>query len=290
MARHSISLKARRKKVKALAAYSRKYTVRNNTIPKVEDLKLIDIPCTWNTDRTIKATKDSAKWYEDDWYVTIREKALKEIREKTYSKNNKDGKYKFKGKRKPWYMLDSRKTLHYETRKTSWGERTDWFKVPSEAQVMYDKTLFRPKGRAWYMEQVVQHKLAKWEKKNPCPIKKDDTQQDLFEKEYFIPWKEEREKALERIRDFVVSVYDKLPLVGRFSKKADEFEEEQVAELKDKDNEGHNVNELDPKKSKLLKKAQKITNKVKGKRPNLVCTNLKDHKRQKGRIILPKAA
>lgn len=149
---------------------------------------------------------------------------------------------------------------------------------------------FRPKGRAWFMEQIVQHKLAKWEKKNPCPVKTDDKQQDLFEEEFVVPWKAKREMALEHFRDFVVSMYDKLPLTGRFQKSETEYVEKPVAKIKDINMEGHKVNDLDPKKSKLLKKAQKKTNQVKAKHANLISTNLKDHKRSRGRIILPMAA
>ena len=120
--------------------------------------------------------------------------------------------------------------------------------------------------------------------------KEDQNPPDIFEQEYLIPWKAKRDLAIERIRDFVVSIYDKLPLTGRFEKSDNKFVEEPVAEIKDINGEGHHINELDPKKSKLLKVAQKVTNKTKEKHRNLVCTNLKDHKRQKGRIILPKAA
>ena len=105
-------------------------------------------------------------------------------------------------------------------------------------------------------------------------------------------WKQLRETAKERFRDFVVSIYDPLPLTGRFviaKEGSATYAEEKVAEIKDIDGEGHRVNEL-PKDSKLIKKAQKITNETKAKRKNLVATNLKDHKRQKGRIILPEAA
>ena len=149
---------------------------------------------------------------------------------------------------------------------------------------------FHPKGISWFMEQVVQHKLAKWEKKNPCPVKQDQNHPDLFEQEYVVPWKAKREVALEHIRDFVVSIYDKLPLTGRFEESDNVFVEKLIAEIKDINGEGHKINKLDPKKSKLLKVAQKKTNEVKAKNRNLVCTNLRDHKRQKGRIILPKAA
>lgn len=262
MGHSSISIKARRRKVANLAAYSRQHSVKNCTIPK--------------------NIVNNAIWDANKWYAEMRENAKKAIKE--------DKQYKYKGKRKPWYMLDTRKRKHYEEHKESWGTRTDCFRVPSEAAVLYNKTVFVPKGKAWYMEALVQHKLARWERKNPCPVKTDGDQHDLFEKEFLVPWEESREKALERIRDFVVSVYDKLPLEGRFKKSETKYEEKKIADIKDINGEGHKVNELDPKKSKLLKKAQAETNKVHAKNNNLVCTNLKDHKRQKGRIILPKAA
>jgi hypothetical protein len=135
-----------------------------------------------------------------------------------------------------------------------------------------------------YMEKLVEHKVKKWERKNPQPA-------DMFVEDVE-KWKQERETAKERFRDFVVSIYDPLSLTGRFviaKENSITYQEEKVAELKDINGEGHKVNEL-PKDSKLIKKAQKVTNETKVKRPNLVATNLKDHKRQKGRIILPQAA
>ena len=139
-----------------------------------------------------------------------------------------------------------------------------------------------------YMEKLTQHKLAKWEQKHPKPCKDDD----LFKEEMIPLWEDERRRAEERLRDFVVSIYDKLPLIGRFEQKKDgmaTYQEKKVADLKDENGDGHRVNEISVD-SKLVKKAQKITNKVHAKHANLVCTNLKDHKRQKGRIILPQAA
>ena len=129
--------------------------------------------------------------------------------------------------------------------------------------------------------------MRRWkrEKKHqkPCP---DD---DLFKDEMIPQWEKSREEALIRIRDFVVSMFDKLPLSGRFKESDNKFTEKPVAEIKDINGEGHRVNELD-ENSKLLKKAQKITNETKAKNAKLVATNLKDHKHKKGRMILPKAA
>ena len=138
-----------------------------------------------------------------------------------------------------------------------------------------------PAAEKW--EAYAQDKLKKWEKKHPKPCKDDD----LFKEEFIPMWEGQRVKALERIRDFVVSVYDKLPLTGRFKQAENKFSEEKVADIKDINGEGHHLNDLDPEKSKLLNKAKKVTNKVHAKRDNLVCTNLKDHKRKNGRIILP---
>lgn len=136
-------------------------------------------------------------------------------------------------------------------------------------------------NKVQYMEELVQHKTAKWERKHVCP--------EAMFTEDVEKWKQERENAVQRFRDFVVSIYDKLHLTGRFVVAKDNYSEEKVAEIKDINGEGHRVNEL-PKDSPLIKKAQKITNEVKSKRQNLVATNLKDHKKQKGRIILPEAA
>jgi hypothetical protein len=136
-------------------------------------------------------------------------------------------------------------------------------------------------NKVQYMEKLVEHKLAKWERKNVCP--------EAMFTEDVEKWKHERETMKERFRDFVVSIYDKLHLTGRFVVAENKYTEEKVAEIKDVDGEGHHINDL-PKTSKLIKKAQKITNETKAKRQNLVATNLKDHKKQKGRIILPQAA
>lgn len=142
----------------------------------------------------------------------------------------------------------------------------------------------KPLNRIAYMEKLVEHKTAKWERKHPKPM-------DMFAEEVE-KWKQERETAIERIRDFVVSVYDRLLLTGRFvlnKENSATYQEEKIAEIKDINGEGHKINEL-PKDSKLMKKAQKIVDETKYKRNNLVCGNLRDHKHKTGRIILPQAA
>ena len=156
---------------------------------------------------------------------------------------------------------------------------------PTQKYVDIQKKLWKNLGQAAKMELYVQDKLKKWEKKHPKPCPDDD----LFKDEMIPVWEHEKEQTLTHIRDFVVSMFDKLPLVGRFKTGTAVYQEKLVAELKDHNGEGHKVNDLE-KNSKLLKKAQKVTNKIHAKHANLVCTNLGDHKRKHGRIILPKAA
>ena len=291
MNRRTRAKQVRRKRVVELAAYSRRYTVNNCTIPKADESQLIELECPWNKNRKLVGTKDTEKWDANKWYKDQR-KSAKDARQKsTYSKSNLSGKYKYKGKEKPWYMLDTRKRYHYEERETKWGKMTDFFRVPSESAELYNKTVPNLKrGFAWTANKVVNWKLEKWEKKNPCPVKVDQNQQDLFEKEYLIPWKEERAKAEERIRDFVVSVYDKLPLIGRFQLTDDNFIEREVAKIKDYNGDSFDMKKIFNGKGRLMKTAQKVTNEIHAKNTNLVCTKLRDHKGWKGRIILPKAA
>ena len=261
--------------INELAANSRKNTVNNCTIPK-SSLELYQVP--WNT-ITNKLSRFNVGPNMAGRYYKKGKKG--ELTPLEYSWNiQKDG-YK------------QPKTLRKKYKKKYWNRDGTIRKIvshPSDFDKFPDRTFHPNLGQAWYMEQVTQHKIARWERKNPCPVKTDQNPPDIFEKEFLEPWKAQRELALERIRDFVVSMYDKLPLTGRFQKAEHVFIEEPVAEIKDYEGDGHKINEADPKKSKTIKKAQKVTNAVHAKHKNLVCTNLKDHKRTKGRILIPKAA
>lgn len=166
-------------------------------------------------------------------------------------------------RKRPWFILLKRDSVKIESsRKTKKLNRTE------------------------LMEGYVQHKLQKWERKNPCPVRKDD----LFYSQEFPVWEAKRNAAEERIRDLVVAKYDKLSLVGRFKQSDDKFAEQEVAQIKDNGETAKHggVNNL-PESSKVIKMARKETNKVKAKRSNLVCTNLKDHRRKTGRLLLPNA-
>ena len=252
MGHSSVRIKVRRRKVANLAAQSRQHTVRNNIIPKADKSEIIEIKMPWGT-------VTGTKWHG----------------------------YKMPDKGYPQHKPMMKKHMEWiynkETRKTEKVVVASTF--PTKKYVDIQKSLWKNLGKAAKMEAYTQEKLKKWEKKHPKPCPTDD----LFKDEFVPKWEKDREDALIHIRDFVVSMFDKLPLTGRFKTGEHKFDEKQIAEIKDINGEGHNVNELD-KDSKLLKKAQKITDKTHAKHANLVSTNLRDHKRSKGRIILPKAA
>lgn len=252
MGSRSVRPKVRRRKVAHLAAYSRQFSVRNCTIPKADENEVIEIKMPWGT---VTGTKWHGYKMPDKGYPQPKPMMKKHV-EWIYNK---------------------------ETHKTEKVNVASTF--PTKKYEDIQKKLWKNLGKAAKMELYVQDKLKKWIKKHPKPCPDDD----LFKDEMIPAWEAEKEQALIRIRDFVVSMFDKLPLTGRFKISEYKYDEEKIAELKDINGDGHRVNDLD-KNSKLLKKAQDTVDKVHVKRANLVAGNLKDHKRQKGRMILPQAA
>lgn len=252
MGHSSVRLKVRRRKVTHLAANSRQFSVRNCTVPPANKEDIIDIKYEWGT---VKGTKGGGWNIPKEGYPQVKSMMKKHVK---------------------WIY-------NKETHKTDKVVVPSTF--PTKKYVEIQKKLWKNLGQAAKMELYVQDKLKKWEKKHPKPCPDDD----LFKDEMIPAWEAEKEQALIHIRDFVVSMFDKLPLVGRFKTGTAVYQEKQIAELKDVNGEGHRVNSLD-KNSKLLKKAQKVTNKIHAKHANLVCSNLGDHKRKHGRIILPQAA
>lgn len=201
-------------------------------------------------------------------YRDIKEKWIKDFNKShgTTSKFcKKYGIHGFKRKR-PWYVLLKRDS------------------VPIESSKKVKKL-----NHTELMEGYVQHKLHKWEQKHPCPVKKDD----LFYSQQYPIWEQEKQSAEERLRDLVINKYtNKLSLVGRFEINDDKYEELEVAKITDKFGETvkyGGINKL-PVESKVMRKAQHMTNITKKRHPKCVCTNLRDHKKQRGRILLPKMA
>lgn len=295
MGNSRIRAKVRRRRVAILAAKSRQFTVKNNTIPQV-GLNTKKVITMWHEIRTSKFdTPVFGKMFEidEDGHFHLIEhefdptpllinrkqpKCLMKLKKRKYGKKHRT----INSINSPMLVQNIKRPkinefLHY-TKAVRIGNKTyiEGFKnYPYNLPKM---------NRVEYMEALVEHKTTKWERKNPKPL-------DMFTEEVE-KWKQLRENAIERIRDFVVSMYDPLLLTGRFvlnGANSASYQEEKIAELKDINGEGHKVNAL-PKDSKLMKKAQKVVDETKHKRNNLVCGNLRDHKRKTGRIILPKAA
>ena len=209
--------------------------------------------------------------YLDDYvekYRDAKEKWLKDFNKHHGTTSEFCKKHGIKGlkRKRPWYVLLKRDSVTIESSK----------KV-------------KKLNHTELMEGYVQHKLQKWEQRHPCPVKKDD----LFYSQQYPIWEQEKQSAEERLRDLVINKYtNKLLLVGRFEVSESKYKEYKVAEITDKFGETvkyGGVNNL-PKKSKVMRKAQRLTNITKKTNPKCVCTNLRDHKKQRGRILLPKVA
>ena len=303
MGNSRIRAKVRRRRVAILAAKSRQFDVKNN-LRKLGNPEITEFKYNKDSEPRI-AIKQSGKTYIQEGFGTI---SLPRGVD-----GNGNPMTLFEIKQHGRYLLVSDKPDHlgmrfhlpdhsweYEHHKQVKSLRKKYKKKyyckgskdirkivehPSDYDQFKNYPYNLPKmNKVEYMEKLVEHKTAKWERKNPKPL-------DMFAEEVE-KWKQLRENAIERIRDFVVSVYDPLLLTGRFvlNKEASAtYQEEKIAEIKDINGEGHKINAL-PKDSKLMKKAQKVVDETKHKRNNLVCGNLRDHKRKTGRIILPKAA
>ena len=303
MGNSRIRAKVRRRRVAILAAKSRQFDV-NNHLRKLGNPEITEFKYNKDSEPRI-AIKQNGKTFIQEGFGTI--SLPREV------DDNGNPMAPFKIKQHGRYLLVSDKPDHlgmrfhlpdhsweYEHHKQVKSLRKKYKKKyyckgskdirkivehPSDYDQFKNYPYNLPKmNKVEYMEKLVKHKTAKWERKNPKPL-------DMFAEEVE-KWKQLRENAIERIRDFVVSVYDPLLLTGRFvmNKEASAtYQEEKIAEIKDINGEGHKVNAL-PKDSKLMKKAQKVVDETKHKRNNLVCGNLRDHKRKTGRIILPKAA
>lgn len=282
MAHSRIRPKVRRRKVAQLAARSKQFSVNNNTIPQI-GLNAKNTVRIWHEVRTTKFdTPIYGKLFEIDekgqYHLVEREfdptpMIIAADRKKIGKRLMKLKKRKYSKKHETTNGVGG--IMMVQNTKPGRQKRNDFLYFKN-----YPYNL--PKmNKVEYMEKLVEHKTAKWERKHPKPY-------DMYTEEVE-RWKQERETAIERIRDFVVSVYDKLLLTGRFKISENKYNEEKIADIKDINGEGHHVNEL-PASSKLIKKAQKTVNETKAKHASLVAGNLRDHKKQKGRIILPQAA
>ena len=302
MANSRIRAKVRRRRVAILAAKSRQFDVKNH-LRKLGNPEITEFKYNKDSEPRI-AIKQNGKTFVQEGFGVVRTPNFEFKQHGRYLLVSDkpdhlgmrfhlpDHSWEYERHKQPKRLIKLKKRTG-KCRRSIRAKRNDFTtytrailindKIYTESFPNFPYTL--PKmNKVQYMEKLVEHKTAKWERKNPKPL-------DMFTEEVE-KWKQLRENAIERIRDFVVSVYDPLLLTGRFvlnKENSATYQEEKIAEIKDINGEGHKVNAL-PKDSKLMKKAQKVVDETKHKRNNLVCGNLRDHKRKTGRIILPKAA
>lgn len=262
--------------VNQLAAQSRQFTVSNNTIPKT-DLNQKNYMFSWSKLHLSRFDVDTfgklftfdvnKKGEKENFNLIEVDHSWKHERYKQPKRLIKCKKRKYSNAKSYAPTLDGMKEIKREKRNDFKAFKNYPYNLPKMNQTEY-------------MEKLVEHKLTKWERKNPKPM-------DMFVEDVE-KWKQLRENMKMHFRDVVVSIYDKLPLIGRFKigKTNATYIEKKIADIKDINGEGHNINNLS-KSSKLLKVAQKKTNQVHAKCADLVSTNLIDHKRTKGRILLP---
>lgn len=135
-------------------------------------------------------------------------------------------------------------------------------------------------NRVQYMEKLVEHKLQKWERKNPVPA-------DMFTEEVE-KWKQLRETMKERFRDFVVSIYDPLIIMGnRVNIKEYKIDASKIAEVKDVDGKGHDVTYPNlSSEDELYKNAESAAKVAMKKDASILDADLMNHKRNQKRPLI----
>ena len=94
------------------------------------------------------------------------------------------------------------------------------YATKKELKEINKKNVINKMSRVELIEGLVRHKLSKWEKRNPCPIKQDKGYKDLFEDQFLPQWKEKREKAENDLRSIVASMYNKIKMSACVIKKS----------------------------------------------------------------------
>jgi len=278
MGHSRVRAKVRRRKVAALAAYSRQFTVKNikKGISEVVNHKRygVEIP----KDKIIKSP------YSDIEYVMTNPHPIH------------GEKYGIVITGYDWVPIDEYKA--------STGLLWEHKKYPQPKRLLKCKNKMEQKGnaviparndflqfknfpytlpkmnRVQYMEKLVEHKLAKWERKNVCPA-------EMFTEDVE-KWKQLRETAKERFRDFVVSIYDNLIIMGnRVNVKESKMKASKIAEVKDVDGKGHDVSfpNLSPD-DKLYKNAESAAKKAMKKDASIIDADLMNHKRSQKRPLV----
>lgn len=260
MGHNRVRAKVRQRKVAALAAYSRQFTVKNNTIPNV-GLNKKNVVTIWHEIRTSRFdTPVYGKMFEID----------------------KDGHYHLiEHKFDPTPMLINHKQPKNLRKKVAyWYVTKDGVKHYVSHKSEYPDYIPHKMNKTEYCEKLVEHKLQKWERKNPAPA-------DMFTEDVE-KWKQLRETIKERFRDFVVSIYDPLIIMGnRVNIKERKIDASKIAEVKDVDGKGHDVTYPNlSSEDELYKNAESAAKVAMKKDASILDADLMNHKRNQKRPLI----
>lgn len=139
-----------------------------------------------------------------------------------------------------------------------------------------------------YIDIYMKIRIDRWKKKNPCPVKLDGIQQDMFNKEFLIPWQQRLKEYEECTRIRLIRKYGQFSLVERYKKPNGKYVEYKTTILSDTIGDVVKNNGINncPKDSMIIKAASTIAD-MKGLDPNFISTIIKDDYYNQGRIILP---
>lgn len=260
--------------VNQLAAQSRKFSVSNNTISNL-GLNNKNVVTMWKEIRTSRFdTPIFGKMFEidkDGHYHLI---------ERTFDPtplilNHKQPKRLVKCKKRKYSNVKSYAPTPEGMKEIKREKRNDY--VAFFKNYPYTK----PKmNQVQYMEKLVEHKLAKWERKNPKPM-------DMFTEDVE-KWNQLHENMKMHFRDVVISIYDKLKIVGNYvDHKNKKITKRVVAEIKDINGKGHNVNypELQADHGLYVKAKHAAINAMRADRAIIDC-DLKNHKGDQTRPLI----
>ena len=275
MGHNRVRVKVRQRKVAVLAAYSRQFTVRNTKkgisekinhkrvggdIPKdmiitnpLTDNKFVMVnPHTITGNYGVTIT--SHDWIPIDEYKS-EHGLLWEHKKYPQPKN-------LRKKVSHWYTTKDG-VKHYVSHKSEYPDYTP-----------------HKMNKTEYNEKLVEHKLKKWERKNPAPA-------DMFTEDVE-KWKQLRETMKERFRDFVVSIYDPLIIMGnRVNIKECKIDASKIAEVKDVDGKGHDVTYPNlSSEDELYKNAESAAKVAMKKDASILDADLMNHKRNQKRPLI----
>ena len=279
MGHSRVRIKVRRRKVAALAAYSRQFTVKNikKGISEVVNHKrygteipkemLITNPYTGHqfvmtNPHPICGANDLVTITGYDWVPIDEYKASTGLL------------WEHKKHPQPKRLLKCKKKMKQKGHGTI-PARNDFLAHFKNFPYTLPKM-----NKVQYMEKLVEHKLAKWERKNVCP--------EAMFTEDVEKWKQERENAIQRFRDFVVSIYDNLIVMGnRVNTRESKMKASKIAEVKDVDGKGLDVSFPNlSTEDKLYKNAESAAKKAMKKDASIIDADLMNHKRSQKRPLV----